>query len=455
MYRTTFNFIGLLLLVMRKSTKAALTVTFIITSSISLLQSGIFSSFSHYSSIFPTTTAVYAFQKKTTNTNTSSSTIPDKKGIMMYDYGGKTGKVYNPLIIAQGGQKYYQNYINDSSDKKSKEYFLNTANWFVNHAKEKENNGIHYSLWTYHFPWPFYRGLTPPYSSALAQSAGIKILILAHNLTGDEMYIDAADKAFGSFLVDYDKGGVITREGGKEDYSMDNSNNGDDSIFLQEIAKPGYLKTYILNGHIFSLIDLWNYYKYTHDGNVAIVFNKGLKYLKDNLWKYDTGKWSYYDQVGDRATNGYQKIHTEQLAKLYEITGEPILKSYSDKFARYLAVANDITALNNKGLALAKLGKYNESIVFFDKALAINPNNTAALNNKGLALAKLGKYNESIVFFDKALAINPNYVYALNNKNSSLEELKHHNFHSSTPTTSHASSSNSTGLSYELSHLFD
>jgi tetratricopeptide (TPR) repeat protein len=45
------------------------------------------------------------------------------------------------------------------------------------------------------------------------------------------------------------------------------------------------------------------------------------------------------------------------------------------------------------------------------------------LNNKGLSLAKLGKYNESIVFFDKALAINPNYVYAMNNKNSALEEL--------------------------------
>jgi hypothetical protein len=418
-------FIGLLFVVTRTSIKAPLTVMFVIISSISLIQSGIFSSFSH-SPLFPAATAVYAFQKKDTNTNTSPSTIPDKKGIVMYDYRGKIGKVYNPLIIAQEGQKYYQNYINDSSDKKSKEYFLNTANWFVKHAKEKEVDGSHYSLWIYDFPWPFYGGLTPPYSSALAQSAGIKILILAHNLTGDKKYLDAADKAFGSFLIDYDKGGVITREGGKEKYSGDSdssSNSDDNSIFLQEIAKPGYVKTYILNGHIFSLIDLWNYYEYTHDDNAALVFNKGVKYLKENLWKYDKGKWSYYDQIGDSATNGYQKIHTEQLSKLYKITGEPILKSYSDKFARQIAIVRNTNELNNNGSALAKLGKYNESIVFFDKALAINPNNTAALNNKGLALAKLGKYNESIVFFDKALAINPNYVRALNNKNSSLEEL--------------------------------
>jgi tetratricopeptide (TPR) repeat protein len=237
-----------------------------------------------------------------------------------------------------------------------------------------------------------------PYSSALAQSAGIKILILAHNMTGDKKYLDAANKAFGSFLVDYDKGGVITREADKENYSEDSgsssssSNDSDDnSIFLQEIAKPGYLKTYVLNGHIFSLIDLWNYYEYTHDANAAIIFNKGVKYLKDNLWKYDTGKWSYYDQIGDRASNGYQKIHTEQLAKLYKITGEPILKSYSDKFARQIAVVRNIDALNNKGFALAKLGKYNESIVFFDKALAINPNYVRALNNKNSALEELNK----------------------------------------------------------------
>ena len=379
---------------MRETTKTTLTIIFIVTSSISLIQSGVFSSFSHYPSIFPTANAVYAFKQKDTNTGTSSSTISDKKGIAMYDYRGKIGKVYNPLIIAQGGQKYYQNYINDSGDKKSKEYFLNTANWFVKHAKEKEIDGFHYSLWVYDFPWPFYGGLTPPYSSALAQSSGIKILILAHNMTGDKKYLDAADKAFGSFLVDYDKGGVITREADKEDNSEDSSSSNDsndNSIFLQEIAKPGYLKTYILNGHIFSLIDLWNYYQYTHDGNAALVFNEGVKYLKNNLWKYDQGKWSYYDQIGDPATNGYQKIHTEQLAKLFKITGEPILKSYSDKFARQIAVVPNISALNNNGSALAKLGKYNESIVFFDKALAINPNYVYALNNKNSALEELSK----------------------------------------------------------------
>src|SRR5215217_1203526 len=188
---------------MRITTKTALAVMFIITSSVSLMQSGAFSSISQYSSVFPNTIDVYASKEKDTNTDASPSSITDKKGVMMYDYGGKAGKVYNPLIVSQGGQKYYQSYMNDSSDEKSKEYFINTADWLVKHAKEKETNDIDYSLWPYDFPWPFYEGLDPPYSSALAQSAGIDILILAHNLTGDEKYLEVADKAFGSFLVEY------------------------------------------------------------------------------------------------------------------------------------------------------------------------------------------------------------------------------------------------------------
>jgi tetratricopeptide (TPR) repeat protein len=41
-----------------------------------------------------------------------------------------------------------------------------------------------------------------------------------------------------------------------------------------------------------------------------------------------------------------------------------------------------------------------------------------------LALAKLGEYNESIAYFDKALKIDPTDAYSLNNKKSTLEDIK-------------------------------
>jgi tetratricopeptide (TPR) repeat protein len=123
----------------------------------------------------------------------------------------------------------------------------------------------------------------------------------------------------------------------------------------------------------------------------------------------------------NQAAKPIQEIYNSNNTKRIAIFGGNGDNKY-DQVSIYL-YDNSATMLNNKGLALAKLGKYNESIVFFNKALAINPNDFTALNNKGLALAKLGMYNESIALYDKALAINPNYVYALNNKNSALEAL--------------------------------
>lgn len=80
------------------------------------------------------------------------------------------------------------------------------------------------------------------------------------------------------------------------------------------------------------------------------------------------------------------------------------------------AQENDIRELDLKRLVLHFLGKNNEAISFFDKALAINPNDADVLTNKGIALHLLGKNNEAISIFDKALAINPNYKLALDNK---------------------------------------
>ena len=53
--------------------------------------------------------------------------------------------------------------------------------------------------------------------------------------------------------------------------------------------------------------------------------------------------------------------------------------------------SDEAIELNEKGAALANLGKYDEAIALYDKALAIEPNHVEALNNKGLALDALNK----------------------------------------------------------------
>jgi tetratricopeptide (TPR) repeat protein len=92
--------------------------------------------------------------------------------------------------------------------------------------------------------------------------------------------------------------------------------------------------------------------------------------------------------------------------------------------ARKRLFCHSTAVLNDKGVSLVSLGKNNEAITYFDKALAVKPDHVPSLNGKGAALANLGSYYEGIQYLDKALAINPNYAVALDNKNKILELLK-------------------------------
>ena len=83
----------------------------------------------------------------------------------------------------------------------------------------------------------------------------------------------------------------------------------------------------------------------------------------------------------------------------------------------------DADAWNNKGYALAKLGRYEEAIRCFDKAIEIDPKHAVAWNNKGVTLGELGRYEEAIRCYDKALEIDPKDANAWNNKGYALEEL--------------------------------
>jgi hypothetical protein len=261
--------------------------------------------------------AVVGIVAMLTTQSTVAETVPDKNGVIMYDYGGSIGTVYNPKMVAQHGIMNYESYVL-TGDLQARQNFIAAADWLLAHSSDKGN----YTVWEYDFRWKSYGGIDPPYSSALAQAEGVYVLVLAHNMTGDDRYMAEAKRAFGAFMVDYEAGGVASDE-------------GRDSLFLQLLAKPGLHKTYVLNGHTNSLLFIWKYYEYTHDYRALIVFGKGVNWLVGNLQGYDSGEWSYYDKDGNKARDNYHQGHIMQLGRLYEITGEPVLKEYSDRFTAY------------------------------------------------------------------------------------------------------------------------
>ncbi|MDI6642086.1 MAG: tetratricopeptide repeat protein, partial [Elusimicrobiota bacterium] len=69
------------------------------------------------------------------------------------------------------------------------------------------------------------------------------------------------------------------------------------------------------------------------------------------------------------------------------------------------------------------LGKYEEAIKCYDKAIEINPKHYKFYCNKGVALDELGKYEEAIACYDKAIEINPQCYEAYFNKGNAYYHL--------------------------------
>ncbi|MFO7618327.1 MAG: tetratricopeptide repeat protein [Thermoplasmata archaeon] len=77
----------------------------------------------------------------------------------------------------------------------------------------------------------------------------------------------------------------------------------------------------------------------------------------------------------------------------------------------------------NRGVALEKMGKSEQAIECFDKALEQNPNDSWAWFNKGVSLHRLGLLGEALYCYDKALTFNPNDPDLLSNKGIALRTL--------------------------------
>ena len=84
---------------------------------------------------------------------------------------------------------------------------------------------------------------------------------------------------------------------------------------------------------------------------------------------------------------------------------------------------DDINILCKKGDALTFYKKYDEALVYFDKALSLEPDNYEALCSKGSMLIVKGDPEEALNYADRALKIESDHMYAWHVKGRALLEL--------------------------------
>ena len=193
-------------------------------------------------------------------------------GVPVVDYRGDIGRQINPVTVAQYGLNNWELYL-QTQDMQYSDVVKIQSNWLVDHQEEGK--------WTYNFEIKE-RSLQKGWISAMAQGQAISLLLRTWQLSEDSLYFRSAQEAFDIFWLTLDQGGVSFVE-------------SDSSVWFEEY--PNRLNpSHVLNGHIWALFGLWDYYRVTQNRDAKQLFEAGVQAIADQITYYDTGYWVLYEQ---------------------------------------------------------------------------------------------------------------------------------------------------------------
>lgn len=205
------------------------------------------------------------------------------------------------------------NALKSTADQKYRAAFMRWA--------DELNDSADDGRWIWTSPIPAL-GINSPWISGLTQGVGISALVRAHQLTGDEKYLVTARRAMAWLSEPVDSGGCL---------SVDE--NGTWIEEYPNAADPNH----VFNGHIWALFGVWDYYRATRDENARKLFAEGVKVIKAEIDRYDTGSWVVYSQKNkkDNVFGNYMQFIIEQMKVMASITGDEFFSSYAEKWSDY------------------------------------------------------------------------------------------------------------------------
>jgi len=214
-------------------------------------------------------------------------------------------KVYFSITISQYALGNYDLYLL-TNERKYYKQFKKSVDWLVNNQDVQGG-------------WDISKVLGSKYS-AMAQGEGTSVLLRAFKETKNKKYLNAAIKANELMLKSVDDGGTARYGKGK--------------LYFEECIKEEPLL--ILNGWIFAIFGLFDILKIIKNEKYMDALHNTLKTLEEDIKKYDSGYWSYYDRCGHLTSPFYHRLHIAQLEVLYDLFGIEIFNTMSKKWQTYL-----------------------------------------------------------------------------------------------------------------------
>ncbi|GLY97746.1 D-glucuronyl C5-epimerase family protein [Actinoplanes sp. NBRC 103695] len=249
--------------------------------------------------------------------------VVDGTGVRMFVRRATTGgrKVNHPVAQAQYGLSLLNSYR------------LTHDAWYLTYAARQGKRLIDTRVaargaWWYPYPFDFPLGsnlnmtMRRPWYSAMAQGQALSLFVRLHQATGNAYWKVAADRTFASLRLGYAAGTpwVIHTDGNRK-------------LWLEEYPGPTPATSCrVLNGHLFALYGVWDYWFLTRSAAAASLFNQAAltthRYVLNNF--RNRGWASSYGLRGDAPTEKYHVIHVNQLLHLHALAGAPVFATMAE-----------------------------------------------------------------------------------------------------------------------------
>lgn len=243
--------------------------------------------------------------------------IVDQHGIPALKTGSDPKWRYNPAVIARYGLWQLEKFTLQHQ-RQGLRTAVQMADWLSTNVIRNKQLGC---IWMNPMSQSFC-GVGAPGISAMVQGQAISLLLRIHQMSPEARFVEIAHLAIKPFYVQVDAGGVLSE---LEDGCP---------IFEEFPIQP---PSHILSGHIFALLGLYDYLTYFDDDRALLLFENATSRLGVNLYRWDTGYWSYYDLLKPHrlASPMAQLLHIRLLNVLHEITQKTIYRKYAQRWEKF------------------------------------------------------------------------------------------------------------------------
>lgn len=162
--------------------------------------------------------------------------------------------------------------------------------------------------------------LDAPWYSGMAQGQALSAFTRMYQITKEEKYLKWAHQVFASFQQ-------LKSKGHSEWVTMVDQHY----YWIEEY--PLEEPTKVLNGYIFAIYGLYDYYQVTKSEKAKFLLQASLTTIYDHILDYrKEDDASLYGLKHDHQSWHYHLVHIEQLQALYQITGNEYFQEVSEVF---------------------------------------------------------------------------------------------------------------------------